>query len=300
MIAIYISTAIEAMLILLLSWGAAYTLQTSYVFGDVVDGFAYLYPLTTTQVYVLIFILVSLLGIFLVFAFDTKGLKWFIIPLVALCVPSAISKSDLPRYFEERFDTPLELDILRSDISPEGMLLVVLLLVAGFLVLYQMVGLRAMSTHLSWRGVDESDVSGTYKGRGIFVIALVLVSVAASYLVNYYTTYFKDLFQDRLNLDPLLYLVIGIAAGFAAVAIIIAVLVIQRPKVRATEPQPEKFRHKAAAEARAVLHIFVPSALTKPVGRLMASASRPLIRAVRLGTRRIKSWRGFKSTKREE
>jgi len=298
MIAVYTSTIIEVALILLLGWGAAYTLQTSYVFTDVVRGFGYLYPLSPTHVYLLIFILVGLLGIFLVFAFNTKGLKWYIIPLVALCVPSAISHSGLPEQLRERFGLSLDIDILGSDISLGFMLVIVLLLVAGFVVLYQMISLREMSNHLTWRGVDDSDVSSAYKGRSISVIVVVLVAIAASYLVSHYTTVIKNRFESLLDLSPLLYLAIGIAVGFAAVAIILLVVVIQKPKKAVSPALPKKFGQKVAGEAKAVLHIFVLSALTNPVGRLMAWASRPLIKVGRLGARRIKSSRRFQSLKR--
>lgn len=292
MIAVYISTAVEVVLILLLGWGAAYVLQTSYIFRDVVWAVAQFYPFSPTQVYVLIFLLVSMLGVFLVFAFNTKGLRWYIIPLVAMCIPSTVSHSGLPEYFARRFGITLDaldINILQSTIDLEILLMMVLLLVAGFVVLYNMISLRAMSSHLSWRGVDDEDVVNAYKGRSVAIVSIVLVAIGISYLVSHYTRYIRERFESLLNLEPLIFLVIGVAAGFAAVAIILTVLVIQRPKMVPPLVQPKHFTHKAAKEAKAVLHMFVPSALTRPVGRWMVSISRPLIQV----GRSIKSSRRF-------
>jgi hypothetical protein len=288
MIAVYLSTIVEGALVLLLSWGAAYTLRASGIFSDVVRGINYIYTLDFNQVYILLIILISLLGIFLIFALGLKGLKWFIIPLVATCIPSAISHSGLPAYLQSEFDIVLDIPILISTMSLGDMLVIILAMVAGFVVLYQMVSSREMSDHLTWRGVDDSDISGAYVGRSITIIVIVAISVAASYLVSHYSSYMKGVFEESISLSNLLYLVVGIAGGVLAIVIILLLVVTQRPKVERVAPQPKKFSQKVATEVGAIAHIFVPSALTKQVGKALAFIGRSAAKAGRRSIKREK------------
>ncbi len=301
MIALIISTVVEGALILALSWGGVYTLRASGVFENVVEWANYYYPLTLSQVYILLIVLACLVGVFLVFALGTKGIKWFIAPILAMCIPSLISRSGLPTYLEEQYMVSLDFPILNSDMTLTSMLAMALALVAGFVVLYQMISLREMGDHLARRGAEGADIINAYRGRSIAIIVIVLLSVVASYFVSHYSSTVKDLFSESLNLTPLLYLLVGVVGGLVTVAIILMLLVTPKPKAAVVpESQPERFHQKATGEAKAVLHMFIPSALTRPVGRIMAAASRPLIKAVRSGTERIKSRRRFKSIKGDE
>jgi hypothetical protein len=299
MIALFASTAIEGALILALSWGAVYTLRMSGVYSDVVTGMNYFYPLTATQVYVLLIVLVSLLGIFMIFALGTKGIKWFIFPILALCIPTLVARSGLPTYLEEEYGIPLDFAIFNSDLTLTGMLVMALALVAGFVVLHQMISLREMGDHLSWRGVDEADITNAYKGRSVAIIVIVLISVVASYFVSHYSSTMKGIFSERLSLSPLMYLVVGVGGGLVAIVIIIMLLVTQKPKAQvALETEPKRFRQKAATEAGAVLHMFVPSSIVGVVGRAIGFVLRPVAMVGRLGARCVKSSGKFSFLKR--
>jgi len=300
MIALFAGTAIEGTLILALSWGAVYTLRASGIFSSVVTGMNYFYPLTATQVYILLIVLVSLLGIFLIFALGTKGIKWFIFPILALCIPSLVAHSGLPSSLSQEYGISLEaIPILNSDLTLTGMLIMALALVAGFVMLHQMISLREMGDHLGWRGVDEADITNAYKGRSVAIIVIVLISVVASYFVSHYSSTMKGIFSERLSLSPLMYLVVGVGGGLVAIVIIIMLLVTQKPRAQvALETEPKRFRQKAAAEAGAVLHMFVPSAITGTIGRALGFVLKPVTMVGRLGARRVKSSGKFSFLKR--
>jgi len=300
MIALLAGTAIDGALILSLSWGAVYTLRMSGVYSYVVTGMNYFYPLTATQVYALFIVLVSLLGIFMIFALGTKGIKWFIFPVLALCIPSLVAHSGLPSSLSQEYGISLDqIPILNSDLTLTGMLVIALALVAGFVVLHQMISLREMGDHLSWRGVDDADITNAYRGRSIAIISIALISVVASYFVGHFSSEMRDIFSERLSLSPLMYLVAGIGGGLVAIAIIIMLLVTQKTKAQvALETEPKRFRAKAATEAGAVLHMFVPSAITGAVGRALGFVLRPVAMVGRLGARRVKSSGKFSFLKR--
>ena len=270
MTALIVGTLVEGALILALSWGAVYTLHASAVFsGYIVPGLNYFYPLSINQVFALLVVLVCLLGVFLVFALGTKGIKWFVIPILALCVPTLIAHSGLPTYLEQEYGISLNIPILNSSLTLTGMLVMALALVTGFVVLHQMITIREMGDHLVQRGVDAGDIAGVYKGRGISIIVIVLLSVAASYVVSHYSSRMKGIFSQSLNLSPLIYLVVGIGAGLVAIAVILMLLITQRPEMQtAAAEQSKPFRHKAAVEAGAVLHMFVPRAITGKLARV--------------------------------
>jgi len=301
MIISVISVAVEGALLLALSWGSVYTLRASGVFPTVVEWFNYYYPLTFTQVFILLIVLVCLIGIFLVFALGTKGIRWFIAPILALCLPSLISHSGLPTYLKEQYTISLDFPIFKSDLTPTGMLAMALALVAGFVVLHQMISLREMSDHLGWRGVEDKDIANVYRGRSIAIIIIVFISVVASYFVSHYSSEIKGIFSESLNLTPLLYLLVGVVGGLVTIAIILILLGAQKPKTAvAPERQPRSFYQRATGEAKAVVNMFVPSALTGKIGRLMTLALRPLIKAGRSGARRIMPSRRFGFLKRSD
>ncbi|MFC1951391.1 hypothetical protein ACFLXN_03185, partial [Chloroflexota bacterium] len=247
--------------------------------------------------------LVSLFGIFLVFALGTSGIKWYAIPIVALCVPNMISHSGLPEYLRE--DLMIDIDaldiaILKSDITLATTLIIVMALVAGFVVLHQMISLRQMGDHLSWRGVDESDIVNAYRGRSIAVIAVVTLSVAASYLVSHYSSTMKDIFSEQLNLSPLLYLVIGIAGGLVTIAVILMLLGTRKAESEdAAETRPKGLGRKVASEAVSVVNLIVPSSVTGLIGRGLAYVFRPVVRAGRSAVTRVKESDRFNFLKRE-
>jgi len=298
------STVIEAALILALSWGAAYMLRASGIFADAVIYVNYFYQLDPNEVYILFIVLVSLLGIFLVFALGTRGIKWFAIPIVALSVPNLVSHSGIPEAIREMLGEEaigmLDIPILQSSISMTDTLIVVMALVAGFVVLHQMISLRQMGDHFGWRGVDEPDIANAYKGRSIAVISIVAVSVAASYLISHFSSTMKGIFSEQLSLSPLLYLVLGIAGGLVTIAVILMLLGTRKAEVEdAAEAQSKGFGLKAAKEAVSVVNLVVPSAVTGAIGSGLAWLFRPVARAGRSAIDRVKESDRFKFLKRE-
>ncbi len=299
-----LSTVIEAALMLGLSWGAVYMLRASGIYADAVIYINYFYQLNPTEVYILFIVLVSLLGVFLVFALGTKGIKWFAIPIVALSVPNLVSHSGIPEAIREMLGEGsiemLDIPILQSSISLTDTLIIVMALVAGFVVLQQMISLRQMGDHFGWRGVDEPDIVNAYKGRSIAVIAIVAVSVGASYLVSHYSSTMKGIFSEQLSLSPLLYLVTGIAGGLVTIAVILMLLGMRRAKDdEAAEVRQKGLGVKVAKETVSVVNLVVPSAVTGAIGRGLAYLFRPVARAGRSAVERMRESDRFNFLKRE-
>ena len=100
----------------------------------------------------------------------------------------------------------------------------------------------------------------------------------------------KGVFEGSLTLSPLMYLVVGVAGGLVTIAIILLLLVTHKPKIKPAETdKPKRFRDKAAREAGAILHMFVPAPIARGIGRGLGAMLRPVVNLGRRGVDRLRS-----------
>jgi hypothetical protein len=292
MMTLLISMMAEGGLILALSYGAVSALRASGIYSDVIITVASFYPFTEIQVFILFILLACMLGVFMVFALGTGGLKWFAFPIVLLCVPSIISNSDLPRLLKDYYSIELDIPVLQSDFTLTYMLILALLLVAGFVLLHQLVSLREMQEQLTRRGVDDPDIMAAYKGRAITIVVIVVIAVMASYLVSYYSSGMKSVFSERLELSPMVWLGIGIGSALIAIAIIHMLLVTQKPETAVvgagSESSPNRLRQGIAREASAVITMVMPMSVARVFIRTALFAGRSFLKLERFGFRRVR------------
>lgn len=270
MVSVGIALIIESILVVALCFCATYALHASHISKEITDGMSYFYPLSTFQSSTLIFLIISLLGIFLVAASGTKGLKWFMVPLFIFCLPSIISRSGIPEFLRENYMIELtDISVLSTDISMQVLLLLCILLVAGFILLHQLVSLREMYQQLTAQGVDKYDIVIIYRARILLTVIVLLVAAGISYVLIGYSSDLKTAISESTDFTPLASLAACILCASVAIAILCKILLFNKPRLEVDKIEPEKgVRAKFTNEAKSITAIAIPTSASNVLAKL--------------------------------
>ena len=222
-----ITLGVQTLLILLMSIGAVFAFSNSFVFAPLMNMISSLLTIQPIHASLALAALLILVGSVLVIIRKEPTVEGFVFLLALFYTPALLGLSTInwPQILG------IELEI-RTGVSFGGMLLLTLLIVAGYLVLrftsqYDRLALEAAS-----RGSDREEVGIVYRNKHVWSFITVMGASAVVVLLFFVSGQIGNTLEEKLGSIPVNILLVGTICSLVLIGAIYAFLVRARAPVQ--------------------------------------------------------------------